>query len=122
RGTLVIPGLQTARRLSLAAQKSDLTVELVTQQGVPVTLNGVVVYKIDDTMPQIANAARRFLDNEREMDRNVHEVFTGHVRAIVGTVVVETLISERAKLAAQVREAAMAEMQALGLRIDSLQF
>jgi uncharacterized membrane protein YqiK len=122
RGTLVIPGLQTARRLSLAAQKSALSVDLVTTQGVPVILHGVVVYKIDDSMQQIANAARRFLDNEREMDRNVHEVFTGHVRAIVGTVVLETLIRERAKIAQQTVEAARAEMERLGLRIDSLQF
>jgi uncharacterized membrane protein YqiK len=122
RGTLVLPGLQRARRLSLAAQKSELSTDLVTTQGVPVTLKGVVVYKIDDALPQIANAARRFLDNEREMDRNVHEVFTGHVRALVGTVVVETLIRERAKLAMEVREAAKGEMERLGLRIDSLQF
>jgi uncharacterized membrane protein YqiK len=122
RGTLVLPGLQRARRLSLAAQKSELNVDLVTTQGVPVTLKGVVVYKIDDALPQIANAARRFLDNEREMDRNVHEVFTGHVRAIVGTVVIETLIRERAKIALEVREAASPEMERLGLRIDSLQF
>jgi uncharacterized membrane protein YqiK len=122
RGTLVFPGLQTARRLSLAAQKSQLSVDLVTTQGVPVTLKSVVVYKIDDSMKQVANAARRFLDNEREMDRNVHEVFTGHIRAIVGTVVVETLIRERAKLAAQTVDAARGEMERLGLRIDSLQF
>jgi flotillin len=122
RGTLVLPGLQTARRLSLAVQKSDLSVRCVTTQGVPVTLHGVVVYKIGDSMSEIANAARRFLEKEREMDSNVHEVFTGHIRAIVGTVTVEEIIREREKLASKTREGAGGEMAKLGLVIDSLQF
>jgi uncharacterized membrane protein YqiK len=122
RGTLVLPGLQTARRLSLAAQKSDLNVRCITTQGVPVTLHGVVVYKIGDSMREIANSARRFLEKELEMDRNVHEVFTGHIRAIVGTVTVEDIIREREQLATKTRDGAMSEMAKLGLVIDSLQF
>jgi uncharacterized membrane protein YqiK len=122
RGTLVLPGLQTARRLSLAAQKSDLSVRCVTTQGVPVTLHGVVVYKIGDSMRDIASAARRFLEKEREMDSNVHEVFTGHIRAIAGTVTVEEIIREREKMATKTRDGAGAEMGKLGLVIDSLQF
>jgi flotillin len=122
KGTFVLPGLQIARRLSLAAQKSELTTPCVTTQGVPVVVSGVVVYKIGDAMGEIANAGRRFLDKQVEMDRNVHEVFAGHIRAIVGTVTVEEIIREREKLAMKTREAAASEMGKLGLVIDSLQF
>ena len=83
KGTVVVPGLQRVRRLSLAAHKSDLIVNCVTTQGIPVHVRGVVVYKVGDQFSEIANAARRFLERESEMDENVHEVFAGHLRSIV---------------------------------------
>jgi len=121
RGTLVIPGLQTVRRLSLAAHKSDLTVDCVTTQGIPVHVRGIVVYKVGDQLGEIANAARRFLDREGEMDGNVHEVFAGHLRSIVGSLTVEDMIRAREKLAGETRNSSAVEMEKLGLVIDSLQ-
>jgi uncharacterized membrane protein YqiK len=121
RGTLVFPALQRVRRLSLAAHKSDLTVDCVTTQGIPVHVRGVVVYKVGDGMGEIANAARRFLDQEGAMDSNVHEVFAGHLRSIVGTLTVEEMIRDREKLALETRNSSAVEMEKLGLVIDSLQ-
>src|SRR3954471_8832135 len=121
KGTLVFPGLQTVRRLSLRAHKSDLTVDCVTTQGIPVHVRGVVVYKVGDDFAEIANAARRFLDKESEMDANVHEVFAGHLRQIVGSLTVEDMIRAREKLAAETRNSSAIEMEKLGLVIDSLQ-
>ena len=121
RGTLVIPGLQTVRRLSLALHKSDLTVSCVTMQGIPVHVRGVVVYKVGDQLGEIANAARRFLDKEGEMDTNVHEVFAGHLRSIVGSLTVEDMIRARERLASETRNSSAIEMEKLGLVIDSLQ-
>src|SRR5690349_20086520 len=60
KGALVIPGLQTVRKLSLNAKKADLAVVTVTSQGVPVQVRGVVVYKVGNTPREIANAASRF--------------------------------------------------------------
>src|SRR5262245_6379496 len=121
RGTLVFPALQRVRRLSLAAHKSDLTVDCVTTQGIPVHVRGVVVYKVGDGMGEIANAARRFLDQEGAMESNVHEVFAGHLRSIVGTLTVEEMIRDREKLALETRNSSAVEMEKLGLVIDSLQ-
>jgi uncharacterized membrane protein YqiK len=121
RGTLVLPGLQTVRRLSLAAHKSDLTVDCVTTQGIPVHVRGVVVYKVGDGLGEIANAARRFLERDADMDGSVHEVFSGHLRSIVGTLTVEEIIRDREKLALETRNSSAVEMQKLGLVIDSLQ-
>src|SRR5215213_7755007 len=121
KGTLVVPGLQTVRRLSLNAHKSDLTVHCVTTQGIPVHVRGVVVYKVGDGLGEIANAARRFLEQEAAMDGNVHEVFAGHLRSIVGTLTVEEMIRDREKLAMETRNSSSVEMEKLGLVIDSLQ-
>jgi uncharacterized membrane protein YqiK len=121
KGALVVPGLQTVRRLGLQAHKAELMVHCVTTQGIPVSARGVVVYKVGDNYGEIANAARRFLEREQEMDTNVHEVFAGHLRSIVGTLTVEEIIRDREKLAMETRASSATEMQKLGLIIDSLQ-
>jgi flotillin len=121
KGVFVIPGLQKVRALSLELHKAELVVECVTTQGIPVHVRGVVVYKVGDALPEIANAARRFLDKEGEMGSNVHEVFAGHLRQIVGAMTVEDMIRAREKLAAETRNSSAVEMEKLGLVIDSLQ-
>ncbi|MEU8135310.1 SPFH domain-containing protein [Streptodolium elevatio] len=121
RGTLVLPGVQAVRKLSLDLNAADLAVECVTQQGIPVHLRGVVIFKVGDDYISIANAARRFLDQQTKMVDRVHNVFAGHLRSIVGGLTVEDLIREREKLTEQTRASSGAEMEKLGLIIDSLQ-
>src|SRR4051812_31980283 len=81
KGAFVTLGLQTVRPLGLEAHKTDLRVECVTTQGIPVHVRGVVVYKVGDEFAEIANAARRFLGQEHQMDANVHEIMA-EARAI----------------------------------------
>jgi uncharacterized membrane protein YqiK len=69
----------------------------------------------------IANAARRFLDQQQQMDQRVHNVFAGHLRAIVGNMTVEEMIRDREKLTQLTRESSGIEMEKLGLIVDSLQ-
>jgi flotillin len=120
-GTFVIPGVQVARRLSLDAQEAPLTVSCVTRQGIKTTIEAVVIYKVGDDFASIANAARRFLDQQDKMNPRIQNVFEGHLRAICGLLTLEDLIRDRDKLTAATREAAGVEMQKLGLVIDSLQ-
>lgn len=121
KGTLVLPGFQVARRLSLDLHSAPLEVECVTQQGIPVRVRGTVIYKVADDVRSIGNAARRFLDREDQMDGQIHDIFAGHLRSIVGGMTVEQLISDRAALTNEVRASSADEMIKLGLRIDSLQ-
>ncbi|MCK9931883.1 SPFH domain-containing protein [Frankia sp. Mgl5] len=69
----------------------------------------------------MANAARRFLDQQDKMDTRVHNVFAGHLRAIVGQLTVEDLIRDREKLTQLTRASSGTEMEKLGLIVDSLQ-
>ena len=121
KGTLVIPGVQTVRRLSLDLRQAELAIECVTHQGIPLGIRGVVIYKVGDDYASIANSARRFLDQQSEMDHRVHNLFAGHLRAIVGNMTVEEMIRDREKLTQLTRESSGVEMEKLGLIVDSLQ-
>src|SRR5947208_592256 len=121
KGTLVMPGVQAVRRLSLDLREAELSIDCVTHQGIPVGIKGVVIYKVGDDYASIANAARRFLDQQAEMDNRVHNVFSGHLRAIVGNMTVEEMIRDREKLTELTRASSGIEMEKLGLIVDSLQ-
>jgi uncharacterized membrane protein YqiK len=121
KGTFVVPGLQTVRRLSLDLHEAEFTLRCVTHQGIPIGVRAVVIYKIADDYQSIANAARRFLDQQGQIDAKVHTVFAGHLRSIVGSLTVEQMIREREALTSKTRESSANEMQKLGLTIDSLQ-
>src|SRR3954447_8384355 len=121
KGAVYWPGLQKVRRLSLDIHEAELDLECVTTQGIRVGVKAVVIYKIADDFQSIANAARRFLAQEDQMDVKVHNVFAGHLRSIVGTMTVEDMIRNRDALTKATRESSAVEMQRLGLTIDSLQ-
>ncbi|MDO0938566.1 SPFH domain-containing protein [Streptomyces sp. DG2A-72] len=121
RGTLVLPGVQAVRKLSLDLNETELSVDCVTQQGIPLKVRGVVIFKVGDDFVSIANAGRRFLDQQKLMAERVHNVFAGHLRSIVGGLTVEDMIRDREKLTGQTRAACGTEMEKLGLIVDSLQ-
>jgi flotillin len=121
KGTLVIPGFQAARRLSLDTRGANLQVSCVTKQGIPVAVRGVVIYKVGDDFVSIANAARRFLDQQNTMNDTIHELFAGHLRSICGGLTIEDMIHNREALTGEVRRSSADEMSKLGLVIDSLQ-
>src|SRR5437660_2324380 len=121
KGAYVVPGVQKVRRLSLDIHEAELDLQCVTTQGIPVGVKAVVIYKIADDYQSIANAARRFLEQEDQMDAKVHNVFAGHLRSIIGSLTVEQMIREREALTAKTRESSASEMAKLGLTIDSMQ-
>ena len=95
-GTLVLPGVQVVRKLSLSLIETNLSIDCVTKQGIPVEIEGSVIFKVGDTYPEIANAARRFLGKPEDvMLGKVHSIFAGHLRAIVGNMTLESLLSDR---------------------------
>jgi flotillin len=122
RGTAVIPGFQTVRRLGLDLRATGLVVNAVSNQSIPLTVKGVVAYKVGDDLASIANAARRFLDQDATvMQSTIHELFAGHLRAIVGGMSVEDMLHNREELTANIRASLAEDLQKLGLRVDSLQ-
>jgi uncharacterized membrane protein YqiK len=122
RGTAVIPGFQTVRRLGLDIRSTGLVVNAVSNQSIPLTVKGVVAFKVGDDLQSIANAARRFLEQRPEvMHATVHELFAGHLRAIVGGMSVEDMLHNREELTANIRTSLADDLKKLGLVVDSLQ-
>jgi uncharacterized membrane protein YqiK len=122
RGTAVLPGFQTVRRLALDISSTGLIVNCVSNQSIPLTVKGVVAYKVGDDLASIANAARRFLDQEADtMQATIHELFAGHLRAIVGGMTVEDMLHNREELTANIRSSLSDDLSKLGLVVDSLQ-
>jgi flotillin len=121
KGAFYLPFFQKVRHLSLDIHEAELDLDCVTTQGIQVGVKAVVIYKIADDFQSIANAARRFLEQEEQMDVKVHNVFAGHLRSIIGTMTIEDMIRNRDALTKATRESSAIEMQRLGLTIDSLQ-
>src|SRR5262245_8787267 len=122
RGTSVIPGFQTVRRLPLDIRSTGLVVNAVSNQSIPLVVKGVVAFKVGDDLQSIANAARRFLDQKQEvMLGTIHELFAGHLRAIVGGMTVEDMLHNREELTANIRSSLSDDLAKLGLVVDSLQ-
>ena len=122
RGTAVIPGFQTVRRLPLGTKSTGLIVNAVSNQSIPLTVKGIVAFKVGDAQGSIRNAARRFLEQKDElMLSTIHELFAGHLRAIVGGMTVEDMLHNREELTANIRSSLADDLGKLGLVVDSLQ-
>src|SRR5690349_6682460 len=122
RGTAVLPGFQTVRRLPLGTKSTGLIVNAVSNQSIPLTVKGIVAFKVGDDQGSIRNAARRFLEQKDElMLSTIHELFAGHLRAIVGGMTVEDMLHNRETLTANIRSSLADDLGKLGLVVDSLQ-
>nr|MBA3851411.1 flotillin family protein [Chloroflexota bacterium] len=105
-GTFVMPLIHKAGRLKLVARQIPVSLpDAVTSQGLKVRVEGVATFKIGRDVESIRLAAERFLDaSDTEIDSIVRNVLEGSLRAIVGTLTIEDLISDRQKLLAQVQD------------------
>jgi uncharacterized membrane protein YqiK len=122
RGTFVIPGFQTVRRFYLGLRSTGLVVNAVSNQSIPLRVKGVVAFKVADDKSSIANAARRFLEQADEtLIATIHELFAGHLRAIVGGLTVEEMLHNRESLTNAIRTSLADDLGKLGLVVDSLQ-
>lgn len=120
-GAFVLPGLRKARYLTLRMQESAVHENCVTSQGLNVTVSAVVAFKVANDPESIVNAGQRFLSDQNQMPELTGTIFAGHLRAIVGSMTLEQIITDRQALAVQVLDASKTEMATLGLRVDSFQ-
>ena len=113
-GAFVLPVLRKARYLSLELRQAEIEEQCVSKQGIPLKLRAVAIFKIGDDPGSIANAARRFLAEQNDMDQLCGRIFAGHLRSIVGSLTVEEIVRERDRVAQEVKEGSNVEMEKLG--------
>jgi len=119
-GKFIWPFFQQVALLSLELMTLDVKGENVyTQEGVPVTVDGVAQVKVDNNDVAIRTAAEQFLGREEEMRKTALETLEGHLRAILGMLTVEEIYREREKFAQNVQEAVTDDMNKMGLRVVS---
>jgi uncharacterized membrane protein YqiK len=120
-GVFVMPVFSKASRLTLAMQEAEVVEDCYTNQGLTVAVQAVIAFKVGDDHESIAAAARRFQGDQTLMPTLVGRIFSGHLRSIVGSMTVESIIREQQALADATIEASKTEMARIGLAIDSLQ-
>ncbi|MDF0529452.1 SPFH domain-containing protein [Tsukamurella sp. 8F] len=121
-GKWVMPLFRRVTYLSLAMQEARIEEHCVTTQGIQLKVKAVIAHKVGGDAPSIISAGQRFVsEQEREMSQLTGQIFSGHLRSIVGSMTVEQIIRERDTLAKQVLEASKIEMGRIGLVVDSFQ-
>jgi flotillin len=120
-GAFVLPIRSRVSILTLAMQESEVAEDCVTKQGITLQCRSVIAFKVGDDHESIANAARRFLEDQDHMSILTGRIFAGHLRSIIGSMTVEEIIRERQRLAEEVLGASKPEMERIGLVVDSLQ-
>ncbi|MER5640596.1 flotillin family protein [Kitasatospora sp. NPDC002227] len=120
-GTFVPPVFRKVRFLTLAMCEAEVAETCVTKQGIALTARAVIAFKVGNDTESIVNAGQRFLSDQDQMSVLTGRIFAGHLRAIIGSMTVEEIVTERQKLATEVLDTSKAEMAKIGLIVDSLQ-
>lgn len=121
-GKWVMPFFRKVRFLSMAMHEAQIREVCVTTQGIQLNVRAVIAHKVGGDVASIVNAGQRFIsEQEAEMNQLTGQIFSGHLRSIVGSMTVEEIIRERDTLARQVLEASKREMGSIGLVVDSFQ-
>ncbi|GBD15050.1 Inner membrane protein YqiK [bacterium HR25] len=121
-GTVVWPIIEQARRLSLELMGLEVkTPEVYTIHGVPVAVDGVAHVKVRGDEEAIQAAAEHFLSRpQEEIMKTALQIVEGHMRAVLGTISIEELYTQRREFAERVKELASRDLAKMGLEIVSL--
>lgn len=120
-GKFVLPVFRKTRFLTLSMCEAEVTETCVTRQGIALHVRAVIAFKVGNDHESIINAGQRFLSDQDQMSVLTGRIFAGHLRAIIGSMTVEEIVTERQKLAAEVLDTSKVEMAKIGLIVDSLQ-
>jgi flotillin len=120
-GTVVWPIIETCSLLSLELMTLDITTPAVyTILGVPVLVEGVAQIKVKGDDTSISTAAEQFLDKSQQQIADIAlQTLEGHLRAIIGTMNVEDIVTNRDQFAQRVQEVSAADMANMGLQVVS---
>jgi flotillin len=120
-GAFVLPVVRKASFLTLAMQEAEVVEDTFTQQGLTLGVRAVIAFKVGDDPESISAAARRFQADQRQMAALVGRIFSGHLRSIIGSMTVESIIRDQQRLGEAILDASKLEMARIGLAVDSLQ-
>lgn len=120
-GTFVVPIIEKVDIMTLEIMTIDVrTPEVYTKMGVPIIVDGIAQIKIKGDDFSVGTAAEQFLSKGlNEIQRIAQQTLEGHLRAILGTLTVEEVYSNRDAFAQKVLEVAATDLNHMGLGIIS---
>jgi flotillin len=121
--TIVIPIINKVSHLSLRNMQVQLEVKAQSGGGrmVPLIVTGVANVKISSDPGERGNAIERFLEaSHDELLRVARETLEGGLRAVIGKMTPEEIVSDRDKFVATVMNEVSDDFRKLGLLIDSV--
>lgn len=120
-GTFVIPVLESFAWLNLSTHTVEPEVtDVVTKEGVPLTVEGVAQIKIKSDSVSIATAAEQLLGKgDAEITTIAQKTLEGHIRGVCATLTVESINADRAALSSKIQEEAVPDFERLGIEITT---
>src|SRR5438552_5501525 len=120
--TFRFPLLEKVDYLSLNVFTIPLEIKRAyTLKGVPISVKAVANVKIKSDDISLRAAAERFLGMPSEqIQRVIFQTLEGHLRAILGTLTVEEVNSDRQSFAQKLTSEAAADLERMGIGVDVL--
>lgn len=89
--------------------------------GIPLTVQAIGMVKVSTDHRFVGNAVERFLGKPRSYLQQVsRETLEGHLRGVLATLTPEEVNEDRLKFAEKLTEEAEADLQKLGLHLDTM--
>ena len=119
-GVFKIPFFEQVEFMDLSNRMLSIKVEdAPNKDGVMTTIEGNANVKFASDKGLLEMAVERFLGkNNEEVNKNIHENLSGHLRAVVGKMTMEGLINDKTALNQAVLEEANEDFMKMGIKID----
>ncbi len=119
--TFVWPVLEKVDRLSLENITLDIvTPEFYTRLGVPIKVEAVAQIKVRGDDVSIRTASEQFLSKSLDQIKSIaYQMMAGHLRAMLGTLTVEDIMTAHETFAQKVQEVSTNDLANMGLTVVS---
>lgn len=114
------PVLQQGFPISLEQRQIGITVEGVDKNRIKLAIKASINFKVRGDEEGVRRAAQRFLSQQATLNDVIKESLEGSLRAIIGDMTIEQIISDRKSLQDAVVASTKADLAEQGLQVDLL--
>ncbi|MBO3089585.1 flotillin family protein [Cellulomonas dongxiuzhuiae] len=116
----VWPVLQQGFPISLEQRQIGITVEGVDKNRIKLAIKASINFKVRGDEEGVRRAAQRFLSQQATLNDVIKESLEGSLRAIIGDMTIEQIISDRKSLQDAVVSSTKSDLAEQGLQVDLL--
>ena len=114
------PVLQQGFPISLEQRQIGITVEGVDKNRIKLAIKASINFKVRGDEEGVRRAAQRFLSQQATLNDVIKESLEGSLRAIIGDMTIEQIISDRKSLQDAVVASTKTDLAEQGLQVDLL--